>query len=207
MANGGGSSGQTSTVNDKVKANADTLVGQNSVGDGECFALADKTLKDAGAKSAADFGAVTADADYVWGTQVADLKLVQPGDILQFRNHEVEVKTTTTTVKTYADGTVETQDAEDVQTYKRGHHTAVVSAAPGAGTLTIVEQHVMDRSTGALSKVVRQNQLITSGSTTPATTTVTSEKGPDGKAVKVETTTTVKTTVKGTIKAYHPVQK
>ncbi len=38
------------------------------VGDGQCFALADQALKALGARSAADFGTVTADADYKWGS-------------------------------------------------------------------------------------------------------------------------------------------
>src|SRR5712692_9324671 len=40
------------------------------VGDGECFALADKALRNAGAQSAADYGTVVPDADYVWGTSI-----------------------------------------------------------------------------------------------------------------------------------------
>src|SRR5690242_3439860 len=38
------------------------------VGNGECFTLADRALTNAGARSAADFGTVAPDADYVWGT-------------------------------------------------------------------------------------------------------------------------------------------
>jgi hypothetical protein len=49
-------------------------------GNGECFTLADDALKNAGAKSAADYGKVTPSADYVWGTAVgaSDVKV---GDI------------------------------------------------------------------------------------------------------------------------------
>ena len=53
--------GAKTSLNDQVKNGAYNKMGQQ-VGDGECFALADQALKSAGAKSAADFGAVTADA-------------------------------------------------------------------------------------------------------------------------------------------------
>src|SRR5690606_12535928 len=55
------------------------------VGDGQCFALADRALRAAGAKSAADYGRITRDADSVWGTAVS-LGDLRPGDIIQFRD-------------------------------------------------------------------------------------------------------------------------
>jgi ABC-type glutathione transport system ATPase component len=54
MGNGTGSLAEQATLNDKVKARADTLVGQPTVGDKECYALADDALKKAGAKRALD---------------------------------------------------------------------------------------------------------------------------------------------------------
>ena len=56
---------------------------------GECWDLADSALKQAGAKSSGDLGPMDADADYVWGDEVTDLKDVQPGDILQFRDFTI----------------------------------------------------------------------------------------------------------------------
>ena len=53
---------------------------------GECWDLADAALRQAGAKSSADLGPMDEDADYVWGDAVSDLKDVQAGDILQFRD-------------------------------------------------------------------------------------------------------------------------
>lgn len=59
------------------------------VGDGQCFALADQALRNAGAKSAANFGTVVPEADYVWGTQV-NLSDVWPGDIIQLRDYRYD---------------------------------------------------------------------------------------------------------------------
>src|SRR3978361_1950516 len=55
-------------------------------GDGQCFALADRALRAARAKSAADYGSITPDADYTWGTTVS-LGALQPGDVIQFRDY------------------------------------------------------------------------------------------------------------------------
>src|SRR4029450_7027614 len=56
----------------------------NKVGNGECFAFADTALSTSGAKSASDYGTVTPDADYVWGSSVS-LKDLQPGDVIHMR--------------------------------------------------------------------------------------------------------------------------
>lgn len=98
------------------------------VGDGECFALADQALKKAGAKSAADFDTITAEADYKWGTQVS-LADVKPGDIVQMRNFEV------TRREERADG------AWKERSEKRPHHTAIVKSVDGNGLLTVIEQN------------------------------------------------------------------
>lgn len=98
------------------------------VGDGECFALADGALRNAGAKSAADFGSVTEDADYVWGAAVS-LADVQPGDIIQFRDYEVTRRE-------------EKQDGSwQERTEKRPHHTAIVISNQGHGMLRVIEQN------------------------------------------------------------------
>lgn len=61
------------------------------VGHGECWDLADRALRDAGARSSTTTGR---NDDYVWGDPVA-LNAVTPGDILQFRNYVVITKTKT----------------------------------------------------------------------------------------------------------------
>ena len=56
------------------------------VGDGECYTLVNRALSAADAKSARDYGTVSPDADYVWGTSVT-LTDLQPGDVIQFRDY------------------------------------------------------------------------------------------------------------------------
>jgi hypothetical protein len=101
-------------------------------GDGQCFTLADDALKKAGAKSAADFGKVTDDADYVWGTAVK-LSDVKPGDLIQFRNYSYERKIRTDN----PDGSW--SESEDKK--GRPHHTAIVEQVNGDGSLVVLEQN------------------------------------------------------------------
>ena len=83
----GGTPKQTqASMADQIVAYPRSHFGEH-VGDGQCFALADRALRGAGAKSAADFGGITADADYVWGRAVA-LADVRPGVIIQFRDYQ-----------------------------------------------------------------------------------------------------------------------
>ena len=152
-----------------------TKVGKKAVGDGECFALVDEALKAVGAKSAEDFGTVTFTADYVWGIEVP-LSDVKPGDILQFRDHVVTVRTE-----------VKEQRWEE-RRYKRGHHTSVVVAVNGDGSVVVVEQKVKPNP-----KQVTKNTIarLAAGEETRA---------PD-------TSTTITITVEGTVRAYRPVPK
>ena len=69
-AKGGGSKTPGPSLADSVVSFASRSLGQR-VGDGECFALADRALRNAGAKSAAAFGPVVPDGDYVWGSEVS----------------------------------------------------------------------------------------------------------------------------------------
>ena len=75
-----------------------------------------------------DFGKVTLHSDYVWGHAV-DLDRIRPGDVLQFRNHVVKVHT-------------ETDAGWEERTYTQPHHTAVVVAVEGDGSVIVVEQKV-----------------------------------------------------------------
>src|SRR3954467_482185 len=59
------------------------------VGNGECFTFADRALSTAGARSASDFGTVTPNADYVWGSAVS-LPDLQPGDVIQMRDYRFD---------------------------------------------------------------------------------------------------------------------
>ena len=142
-AQSGGPSQARPSLGDQVVTFPRRRVGER-VGDGECFALADRALRGAGAKSASDYGRVTPDADYVWGQAVAVADL-RPGDIIQFRNYRY-------------DRTVVVQDGNtrrtntDFQT--RPHHTAVVDSVDGDGAVTVLEQNVPRRGS------VTRNQLF-----------------------------------------------
>lgn len=131
------------------------------VGDGQCFALADRALRNAGAKSAGDFGTVVPDADYVWGTQI-NLSDVRPGDIIQLRDYRYDREIETRS----PDGSSATNT--DFQT--RPHHTAVVERVDGNGAMTVLEQNAPEGSP------VTRHQLFFSDSTTSSgnrTTTIT----------------------------------
>jgi hypothetical protein len=138
MSNGTGAAGLT--LNQKVAVFPPGHL-RKQVGDGECYALADRALRQAGARSADSYGKITADADYVWGTSVA-LKDVIAGDILQFRDHKITIKTVTRTKKRRRDGSVEERTYTEERFQERGHHTAIVAENLGGGALVVFEQHV-----------------------------------------------------------------
>ena len=128
------------------------------VGDGQCFALADRALRHADAKSAVDYGAISPDADYVWGTSVA-LSDLHAGDIIQFRDYSYDRQI----VIERSDETVTREDSQ-----MRPHHTAVVQSVDGGGAVTVLEQNSPDGSP------VRRTQLFfTSGTTTSGNQTTT----------------------------------
>jgi len=191
-------------LNLEVRNDAAHLVGKPVVGDGECYDLADQVLRNSGAKSAPDFGKVTKskDQDYKWGTPVADLKDVKPGDILQFRNHEIKINTVKKTTKTFPGGGSSVTKEENTVPLERGQHTAVVLSNDGDGTMQVAEQHVLDHQTGKLSTTVRENTLYTRDF--PGTTTTRSRQ--EGNVmIREETTVTIRVT--GTIQAYRPQPK
>ncbi len=135
---------------------ADLIVGYarrnrgSRVGNGQCFTLVDRALRGADAKTASDFGTISADADYVWGTSVtlADLR---PGDVIQFRDYTYE----RVDVTTDSSGTTTDERAED-----RPHHTAIVETVDGNGAVTVLEQNAPEGS------AVRRSQLYFSNSST-----------------------------------------
>jgi hypothetical protein len=167
-------------LGDRIVAFALSWQGQQ-VGDGECFALADSALSQAGAKSAADFAEITPDADYVWGTPVP-LAKIRPGDILQFRDFRIR-RLITRTLRS-ADGQVASSQGEELES--RDHHTAIVERITG-GTASILEQNV-----GSLGKVVQRRQIELA----PAVLTTTD---PDDSS---QVTTQV--SVEGAVQAYRP---
>jgi hypothetical protein len=121
---------------------ADQIVGfarrqQGSrVGRGECFDLADQALRGAKAKSASDYGKISRNADYTWGTSVT-LSDLQPGDVIQFRNY---VYVSTVVTKTDKETTTDEVDVD------RPHHTAIVESVGDNGAVTVLEQNAPDGS-------------------------------------------------------------
>ena len=149
-AKSGSAKGTTPSMADRILSFASRSRGDR-VGDGECFALADRALRSATAKSAADFGTVTPAADYVWGTSVS-LAELRPGDIIQFRDYRYDREIVT-----------ETSTDIDTQTdsQERPHHTAIVQSVDGNGAVTVWEQN------SPLRSAVHTTQLFfTSGTTT-----------------------------------------
>ena len=122
------------------------------VGNGECFTYADRALSTAGARSASDYGTVTPNADYVWGSAVS-LSDLQAGDVIQMRDYrydrEVVVKN--------PDGSGST----DSDFQERPHHTGIVESVDGNGAVTVLEQNAPRGS------AVRRSQLFfTDGTST-----------------------------------------
>jgi hypothetical protein len=158
------------------------------VGDGECFALADQALRSAPARSAANYGAITATADYRWGRLIQRTD-ARAGDIIQFRNFTF-VETTTTRV-TQADGSF-TQNTQ-VRNGSRGqpNHTAMVAEVGADGAITVYEQNV------AGNRTVHSNRVFCAA--LPATTQTTTESG-------VTTMVTRSVAVHGAVRFYRPEQ-
>jgi hypothetical protein len=126
------------------------------VGDGECFALADKALRAAGAATAEDFCTIGPNTDYVWSSQAVSIGTAQPGDILQVRTFSVVRRTDR------PDGSWN----EERSSRGSPNHTAVIASTRTEGGivfLTILEQNVTIGGTrNQPKKSVRQNEIPTS---------------------------------------------
>ena len=156
-AKSGNAKQSTATLADQILAFARRHRGRR-VGDGQCFALADGALRGANARSAADYGTVTPDADYQWGSSVA-LADLQPGDVVQFRDYVFE----RVVVTRDSSGTT-----TDELTGDRPHHTAIVESVDGNGAVTVLEQNAPDGSA-----VTRTQLYFTGGTTTSGNRTTT----------------------------------
>jgi hypothetical protein len=116
------------------------------VGNGQCFTLVDRALRGAGAASAAAYGPIGPDDDYVWGSPV-DLADLQPGDVVQFRDYACEC----------VFGTVDQQGRytyDGTETEPRPHHSAIVHSIQGGGAVTVIEQNAPPGAS------VRETQLF-----------------------------------------------
>jgi cell wall-associated NlpC family hydrolase len=126
------------------------------VGDGECYTLVNRALASADAKTAKDFGAISPDADYVWGASVS-LTELQPGDVIQFRDYSYE----RVDVVDDDSGTTTDEHAED-----RPHHTAIVQSVDGNGAVTVWEQNAPEGSAVKRTQLFFASRRTTSGSRT-----------------------------------------
>jgi hypothetical protein len=109
--------------------------GKNST-KGECWDLAEKALIDAGAKTSTKLTPnFSATADYIWGTKIAQLSTVKPGDILQFKNYKC------TWSSTEEDGSGVDAD------YSAKHHTAIVMSKPTNGAVKVLHQNYNNKKT------------------------------------------------------------
>jgi len=125
------------------------------VPDGQCFALVDQALRAAGARSAADYGSVTGDANYVWGTPT-ELGDLQPGDVIQFRNY----RCTWSWATEEFNGRVPNGEPE---TEERLHHTAIVQQVSEDGGVWVLEQNSPDGAPVREIKLYFASTTLTSG--------------------------------------------
>jgi hypothetical protein len=158
-AKGGASKTPGAPLADSVVSYASRGLGQR-VGDGQCFALADRALRNAGAKSAAAFGPVVPDGDYVWGTEIS-LAHLGPGDIIQFRDYSCRVVTVAETAS---------EERTEDRVEERPHHTAVVEQVGADGAVTVLEQNIPPGSPVVRTRLhFADSQSASDGRTTTVT--------------------------------------
>jgi hypothetical protein len=152
-ARGGGRG--TVSVADQIVAYARQRLGQR-VGNGECFTLADRALRNAGARSASDHGDVSPDADYIWGSSV-NLSDLRPGDVVQFRGYRYD----RTVDVNHSDGSGSTETHSE----ERPHHTAIVQRVNGS-VVTVLEQNAPAGSAVVTTTLYFGSSQTTAGDTT-----------------------------------------
>jgi hypothetical protein len=167
-----------------VVQKADGYVGKR-VGNGECFDFVDYVLRAAGARSARDYGKVTPNGNYVWGTLVNEVSHSKTGDVIQYDHFRL--KETTTVVTKLPDGT--TTSTSETKITIAHHHTAVVKDALHNGRMNVYEQYVDGE------KFVQINNMP-----------IGSNYMKDVKTVG-GTTTTVVVHLMGSLKIYRPQRK
>jgi hypothetical protein len=169
-------------------------------GEGVCWDLGEEALKQNGAQTSNDLGLVGPDTNYVWGDPIA-LKDVEPGDVLQLRDHVV----TTTTVTTYEFLDGSRQEETEERFAKRGHHTAIANRLmdQNDGAIGTLEQHVKPKG-----DVVQYLKINTRDVLPVVTKTSARHMNPTTKRVETaKVTQSVTITVKGSIWAYRPKPK
>lgn len=181
------------SINQKVNVYVNGQLGKQ-VGDGECFTLADQALQQADAKSASDYGTITATANYRWG-KVINLRKLMPGDIIQFKGYKVIITTVTKTRTTTSGGAWTQEISTQTESESRPHHTAIVGSVGKNGVVSVFEQNV---GTGSSKRTTQKNTLYFE-----------TYKVPESVTIKGKTTTTVNRSVKvgGNFWLYRPQPK
>jgi hypothetical protein len=172
------------------------------IGKGECWDLAEQALKNAGAKTSNDLGPVEDDTDYIWGQEIADVKDVEPGYILQIRDHVVAI--TTVTEYTFSDGSGGIDTVPSPMSLTRPHHTAIADGKLDAdGAIKTLEQNV-----DPAGKVLQNKKIYTRDIPPVTTKSYVTKFNPNTKKMeKAEVTTTVTVKVTGKIWVYKPISK
>lgn len=152
----GGTKQSQPSMADRIVAFARQRRGER-VGNGQCFALADQALRNAGAKGAAEYGEITPDADYVWGNAVSASDL-RPGDVIQLRDYRYD--RTVSTENPDGSGSA-TDDFKE-----HDHHTAVVERVDGNGAVTVLQQNAPDGAPVSRSQLFFSNGTTTNGNRT-----------------------------------------
>jgi hypothetical protein len=152
---GGSAKGESASLGDGIVGYARNRMGQ-VVGNGECFTLVDRALRHAGARSAADFGEVTPDADYTWGTPLS-LGELAPGDVIQFRGYQCDLHVESPT-----------EISDESQT--RPHHTAIVERVGDNGLVTVLEQNIPPGTGVSRNRLYFSGGTFSSGETTTRVT-------------------------------------
>jgi len=170
-------------LNVRLKNAAQKLVGEAALTSKyglDCFALVDKLLRGLGAATAADGDEpVTATADYDWGDGIL-LSSIQPGDILQFRDHVVDIAT-------WKEANGKWYEASG-RTLTRPHHTAIVIEVRKDGSVLVVEQNVHPNPRKVTRNVIPK---LDSGEETR----------------RVSSEEKIKLKVTGSVSAYRPIPK
>ena len=133
--------------------------------------------------------------DYVWGDPIG-VHQVSVGDILQFRDHMITIRTDRTV--TFDDGTGYTEWSEEL--HRRPHHTAVVAAYQAPHSVVVIEQLPKK---GVLRNTVNLSSAELPG--TKAFRSVRDKQSGKMRHAKVEERITVKVT--GKVWAYRPKAK
>ena len=169
------------------------------VGKGWCWDLAEEALKFAGAKTSRDLGEVKDDSDYVWGKPI-QLKDIQPGDVLQLRDHLV--LTEIVEEQYFSDGSSYTENRD--YKAKRPHHTAIAVSLPNeAGEISTLEQFLKGE------RIVKSSTIRLRGQEPRVETVFELRNHPFKKNTKerAKIIRTTSVTVTGEVWAYRPQKK